>query len=86
MGGSALRALTTTWWTKWMTEDRVGWLLTALCEGKKIKQSHRQRQVAGKGCSEEVVIQGNSMYKGPGVGTHSAPWSGIEEAGVAGAG
>ena len=65
VGGSALRALTAIWWTKWMTEDRVGWLLTALCKGKKTKQSNRQRQVVGKGCSEEVVIQGVQHVQRP---------------------
>lgn len=52
-----------------------------------MRQSNKQRWVVSEGYSDVVVIQGNSMCKGPGVGMHSTPWSSsIKEAGVAGTG
>lgn len=52
-----------------------------------MRQSNKQRWVVSEGYSDAVVIQGNSMCKGPGVGIHSAPWSSsIKEVGVAGKG
>lgn len=59
-----------------MTSDS----LQVFCKGEKTRQSNKQRQVVGEDCSEEVVIQGNNMCKGP---MCSAPWSSIEDAGVA---
>lgn len=50
----------------------------SLCKVEKNRQSNKQRQVVGEGCSEK----GKSMCKGPEVGMCSAPWSSIEDAGV----